>query len=267
MTTSMREIVGIIPAGGKATRLSPLPCSKEIFPVGFYNAEGGQGVRPKPVGQYLLEHFRRAGASRAYIIIRKGKWDIPEYFGDGSSLDLPIGYLIMSLPYGTPYTVDQAYAFVRDANIIFGFPDILIEPKDTYPRLIAHLNATKADVVLGLFPTEQPQLCDPIVFDEQGRILEILIKPDQSDLRITWTVAAWTPSFTRFLHEYLAEVQQTSTETSLSRELYMSQVIMAAIKYGLQVEGLHLPGARFLDIGVPENLVQALRAQLASPGA
>jgi len=265
MIAPLREIVGIIPAAGKATRMSPLPCSKEIFPIGFQSVEDGRGVRPKPVGQYLLEYFRRAGAKRAYIVIRKGKWDIPEYFGDGSLLDLPIGYLIMNLPHGAPYTVDQAYAFVRDAIILFGFPDILIEPEDAYPRIVAHLEATNADVVLGLFPTEQPHLCDPIVFDEQGRIRDIIVKPAHSDLRFTWAVAAWAPTFTQFLHEYLTELEQvTAAQPSSRRELYMSHVIMAALKSGLQVEGLHLPGARFTDIGVPENLLQALRAQLTS---
>jgi hypothetical protein len=50
-------------------------------------------------------------------------------------------------------------------------------------------------------------------------------------------------------------------------ELYMGHVLMAAIRAGLRVEGLHLPDAHYLDIGVPENLVQALRAQLAALGA
>ena len=53
-------------------------------------------------------------------------------------------------------------------------------------------------------------------------------------------------------------------EATPRRELYMSHVIMAAIQSGLRVEGLHLPGAHYLDIGVPENLVQALRTQLDS---
>ncbi|MEO1560926.1 MAG: dTDP-glucose pyrophosphorylase, partial [Cyanobacteria bacterium J06632_19] len=28
-------VIGLIPAGGKATRISPLPLSKELYPVGF----------------------------------------------------------------------------------------------------------------------------------------------------------------------------------------------------------------------------------------
>jgi glucose-1-phosphate thymidylyltransferase len=265
MTTLQREIVGVIPAAGKATRIAPLPCSKELFPVGFHIEDDGRRVRPKPVGQYLLEHYRRAGATKMHIVIRKGKWDIPEYFGDGSSLGLSISYLIMNLPHGAPYTIDQAYTFVSEATVVFGFPDVLIEPADAFTRLVSHLEETNADAVLGLFPTDQPHLCDPIVFDSQGRIREILIKPAHSDLRYTWTIAAWSPTFTRFLHEHLADLERSEANSSSPRsEIYMGHVFNAAIQSGLHVEGLHLPGAHYLDIGVPENLVQALRNQLAS---
>jgi glucose-1-phosphate thymidylyltransferase len=262
MIAARREIVGVIPAAGTATRIAPLPCSKELYPIGFRSAEDGRGVRPKPIGQYLLEHLRRGGAKRTYIVIRKGKWDIPEYFGDGGALDLAIGYLIMNLPHGAPYTADQAYPFVRDATVVFGFPDILIEPEDAYPRIVAHLEATHADVVLGLFPTDQPHLADPIAFDDEGRIREILVKPAYSDLRFTWAIAAWAPSFTEFLHEHLAMLEASGP--AARAELYMGHVMMAALTAGLRVEGLHLPGAHHFDIGVPENLVQALRRQLAS---
>lgn len=262
MTLHRREIVGLFPAAGKATHIAPLPCSKELFPVGFQNTADSKSVRPKPVGQYLLEHYRRAGARRVHIVIRKGKWDIPEYFGDGSSLGLSLSYQIMNLPHGAPYTIDQAYDFVREATIVFGFPDILIEPQDAFPRLVAHLEETRADLALGLFPTDQPHLCDPIVFDDHGRIREILVKPPHSDLSFTWTIAAWTPSFTQFLHKQLFVQEQEAAESSYRQEVYMGHIINAALQAGLRVEGLHLPGARFLDIGVPENLVQAIRMQL-----
>ena len=262
MTVPSREIVGLFPAGGKATRIAPLPCSKELFPIGFQSTADGKSVRPKPVGQYLLEHYRRAGARRVHIVIRKGKWDIPEYFGDGSSMGLSLSYHIMNLPHGAPYTIDQAYDSVREATIVFGFPDILIEPEDAFPRLVAHLEETRADLALGLFPTDQPWLCDPIIFDDDGRIREILVKPPHSDLRFTWTIAAWTPSFTQFLHEQLIVLEQEAAESSSRREVYMGHIINAALQAGLRVEGLHLPGARYLDIGIPENLVQALRMHL-----
>ena len=68
MSAVEREIVGIVPAAGRATRIAPLPCSKELYPIGFITNDDDQGVRPKPVGQFLLEHFRRAGARRVFMI-------------------------------------------------------------------------------------------------------------------------------------------------------------------------------------------------------
>ena len=63
---SQREVIGVIPAGGRATRLGTLPCSRELFPVGFHGTDGSTGLRPKPIGQYLLEYFRQVGVRRAF---------------------------------------------------------------------------------------------------------------------------------------------------------------------------------------------------------
>jgi glucose-1-phosphate thymidylyltransferase len=63
-----REVVGLIPAAGQATRIAPLPCSKELYPVGFeiQNHEQKE-IRPKAVCQYLLEKMRLAGIKKAFI--------------------------------------------------------------------------------------------------------------------------------------------------------------------------------------------------------
>ncbi|MGH8730039.1 MAG: hypothetical protein ACREV9_18180, partial [Burkholderiales bacterium] len=57
------NVIGVIPAAGRALRLQPLPCSKELFPVGM---EDG---RPKVVCHYLLEKMRAAGIAKACIVI------------------------------------------------------------------------------------------------------------------------------------------------------------------------------------------------------
>ena len=55
----MMNVVGLIPAAGRAERLGPLPCSKELLPIGF--RETPRGPAPKVAGHYLLERFRAAG--------------------------------------------------------------------------------------------------------------------------------------------------------------------------------------------------------------
>ena len=109
-----REIVGLIPAAGRATRIAPLPCSKEIYPVGFKTDGAGNITVPKAVFHYLLDKMRLAGVTKTFIVLREGKWDIPAYLGDGTSFNMNLAYLMLGLPYGVPYTIDQAYPFIKD---------------------------------------------------------------------------------------------------------------------------------------------------------
>jgi len=260
-----REVIGLVPAGGQATRLAPLPCSKELYPVGFQLAVNGNSPRPKVVCHYLLERMRLAEIAKAYIVLRKGKWDIPAYLGDGQMLDMHLAYLMMRLPLGVPYTLNQAYPFVQDALVALGFPDIIFQPDDAFVHLLARQAATKADVVLGLFPTDQPQTADMVDVGDNGQIRRIFIKPLQTSLRYTWIVAVWTPAFTHFMHEHLAAIQakgvqdDTGSDCPDRRELFVSDVIQAAINAGLQVEKSLFPNGSYLDIGMPDNLVRAVR--------
>jgi len=259
-----REVIGLLPAGGQATRIAPLPCSKELYPVGFRPVNGGRSLRPKTVSHYLLEKMRLAGVTKAYIVLRKEKWDIPAYLGDGAMLDMHLAYLMMRVPFGAPYTLDQAYPFVQDALVAFGFPDIIFEPDDAFVQLRARQITTNADVVLGLFLTHQPQQMDMVDLDDNGRVRRIVIKPAQTDLCYTWIIAVWTPVFTRFMHEYLAAVPRVGPDNSGNhvpeqRELYVGDVIQAAIRNGLQVQAVLFPDNTCLDIGTPDNLVNIVR--------
>src|SRR4030042_7170203 len=123
------EIVGLIPAAGLATRLGMLPCSKEVFPV--MNDKGEITV----LSSGLIRYFKLADITDIYFIIRKGKWDIPAYFGDGSEFNVHIGYLMMNLPYGTPFTLNQACPFIKDKIVALGFPDIRFNPENAFAPL------------------------------------------------------------------------------------------------------------------------------------
>jgi glucose-1-phosphate thymidylyltransferase len=223
------------------------------------------GLRPKAVCHYLLEKMRLAGITRAYIVLRKGKWDIPAYLGDGIMLNMHLAYLMMRLPFGVPYTLDQAYPFVQDDLVAFGFPDVTFQPDDAFVRLLARQATTNADVVLGLFPAHQPHRVDMVDLDENGRVRLIVIKPPQTHLHYTWIIAVWTPVFTRFMHEYLTAIQNVNEQdgagnnTPEQRELFVGDVIQAAIHHDLRVEAVLFSDDTYLDIGTPDDLVRAVR--------
>jgi len=261
-----REVIGLLPAGGKASRLAPLPCSKELYPIGFRPVEGGRSLRPKVVCHYLLEKMRLADVTKAYIILREGKWDIPAYLGDGKMLDMHLGYLMMDLPFGVPYTLDQAYPFVKDATVVFGFPDIIFQPDDVFVQLLAKRAETNADIVLGLFPADQPRKMDMVDLDANGRIRGIEIKPARTDLRYTWIIAVWTSDFTRFMHEYVLASQKTNhkdkagTNVKEQEELFVGDVIQAVIhNNNMQIDTVLFPDGSCLDIGTPEDIVKVVQ--------
>ncbi len=250
-----KEVVGLMPAGGRATRIAPLPCSKELYPIGLRPVDGGPGKHPKVVCHYLLEKMRLAGISKTYIVLRKGKWDIPAYLGDGALLDMHLAYLMTGLPFGVPYTLDQAHPFVRDAVVAFGFADILFQAEDAFSQLLAHQQISQSDVILGLFPVDDPHKVDMVDLDRQGRVQQIIIRPSHSSLRYTWGIAVWTTAFTQFMHDYLANRKGPARDEP---ELFMGHVFQAAVHEGLRVEAVQVSDHAYLDMGTPEDLARAV---------
>jgi len=258
---SSREVVGLLPAGGQGKRIAPLPCSKELFPVGFRPTDDGQSLRPKAVCHYLLEKMRCAGVRKTYIILREGKWDIPTFLGDGSFFDMHFAYLMVNRPFGTPYTADQAYPFIQDAVVAFGFPDIIFQPDDAFVQLLNRQAATGADIVLGVFPAYSPEIMDMVDIDRDGRVLSMIKKPERTPLRYAWIFAVWTPMFTRYQHEFLQKrsIPDLAARTEPQEELTMGHVLQAAIRDGMHTRAVIFPDHSYLDIGTPDNLVKAVQ--------
>jgi glucose-1-phosphate thymidylyltransferase len=258
---SSREMIGLIPAGGHGSRIAPLSCSKEVFPIGFQQMDEGGAQRPKVACHYLIESMRFAGVTKIFMVLRPGKWDIPRYLGDGSMLNVHLAYLITKLPFGPPYTLDQAYPFVRDSLIAFGFPDIIFEPQNAFEILAERQRTTGADLVLGLFPTERPEITDMVDIDDKGWVRSFLVKPPQTELRHTWITAIWTPLFTEFMHEYLR--QRDVTGASGGVEATVGDVIRACLDEGLRALAVSFANCSYLDIGTPDDLAKAVRTYAA----
>lgn len=259
-TEPFQEVIGLVPAAGHGTRIFPLPCSKELYPVGFRSVDENGTVRPKVVSHYLLEKMRVAGVCKAFVVLRDGKWDIPAYYGDGSMLDMNLAYLMMKLPYGAPYTVDQAYPFLQHSLVAFGFPDIIFGPDDAYRQLLKCQAATHADIVLGLFPADRPDTMDMVDVDKAGWVRSLVIKPLRTTLQYAWIIAVWTPVFTHYQHAFLKKRMQqvAGSTTATHEEISVGQVIQAAIQDGVPGQTVIFPDHEYLDIGTPENLFKAV---------
>jgi glucose-1-phosphate thymidylyltransferase len=262
--------IGLVPAAGQGRRIAPLPMSKELYPISFRRTRRDGSLRAKVACEYLLERMRLGGANKAYVIIRPGKWDIPNYLGDGSAMEVALAYLMVHVPFGVPFSLDQAYAFTRDATVLLGFPDILIWPEDVYVTLLKRLSAGSADAVLGLFSTDQPDQVGLVELDEEGVVRGVFEKSNLTHLDLMWAIAVWRPSFTEFLHQFVqARLNQwlaglAAQELHLTanyQEVPIGDVLHAAIECGLRVEGHTFVDGRYIDIGTPQQLMLAIRQE------
>jgi glucose-1-phosphate thymidylyltransferase len=249
-----KSIIGLIPAAGEAKRISPLPGSKELFPVGFREVEidGHWQLRPKVVSQYLLDNMLSAGARKVWMVLGRGKADIMHYYSDGSAFGLRIAYLLMDRLWGMPYTLDQAFTWLNRETVLFGMPDTIFAPANAFALLLAEHRARQADVTLGVFPTDAPQRLSPVELDADGRVVHIEDKPPTTALMNTWGCACWSPRFTQFMHDFLGAFSERG------HEVVLASVFLAAAQQGLEVGGVYFADGEYLDIGTPADLVTAV---------
>jgi glucose-1-phosphate thymidylyltransferase len=258
-------IVGLIPAGGAGSRLAPSPCSKEIFPIGFAESSDKLNRSPKVASHHLIDGMRRAGIQKAFMILGPGKWDIPAYFGNGEAIGIHLAYLIRKWPFGVPFTLDCAFPFVENCRVACGLPDIIFRPEGAFQTLVHKQDASGADLVLGIFPTEYPEKWDLVELNSNDTLDRIVPKPHQGGNGYTWGLAVWSPKFGRFLHQFVNRAIEERTGARVhhdSDEIPLGSVFQSALAAGLCVEHVLFETGFCLDIGTPEDLEKAMRIQL-----
>jgi glucose-1-phosphate thymidylyltransferase len=174
-----------------------------------------------------------------------------------------LAYLMMRQPFGSPFSLDQAYPFVREAIVALGFPDMVFWPADIFTRVIARHAQSDADVVLGLVPCDRPHTADMVEIESTGRVRRFFIKQRETSLRYAWVAAVWTPTFTQFMHDYVDEAIRSGE--ARRRELYVGDVMQAALDYGIHVDSVSFCDGGYVDIGSPEMLERIHRGALGLP--
>jgi len=255
MNVSNRPVVGLLPAAGTGSRLGKLPFSKELLPLNL-SGESTNGESTPVAIENAIASLVESDITCQHVVIAPGKWDIPAYLGDGTRLKACISYVVAESSPSVPHSLDAAYEFIEHCDVVLVFPDIIFSPRNAVSELITCRASRDVDVALALVPSNRGEKVDIVSCDEQGIVTEIMAKPGAEFVGWTWIVASWSTRFTQFLHRYLQQVEGQDRPKG-SRELYVADVLNAAIDDGLTIHGLRFPDGDAIDIGTPDDLTRA----------
>jgi glucose-1-phosphate thymidylyltransferase len=227
----MREstIAGVIAAAGYATRLQPLPCSKEMLPI-----DG------RPVMDYVIDRMRRAGCTQVRVVTRPEKADVITHAEE-------IGATVVLAHPATPgesFVAGMAGLAPEDI-VLIGWPDTIWEPEDGYVPLVRAVEGGR-EIALGLFETPDLERSDVISFDGSGRITGIHIKPADPPSTWIWGCAA-------------ARVRAL---VGLEREEWPGSFFDSLCQNGVELYAVPLSDV-WLDIGTKEALERAVAGREA----
>jgi glucose-1-phosphate thymidylyltransferase len=239
------QVIGLIPAAGKGVRLG-LPYPKELYPIIRDN-------QYKPIAQFVLDNLTTAGLQHIVFVINETKHQLIGFFGNGQRFGCQISYVVQeqnngqskSTSPGLAHALDSAYHLTRGKTVFFGMADTIMQPHDAFARA-SSVSTAEDDVVLVLFPTERPEKFGMVRVGQGNQVLEIVDKPQETDLTEMWGCILWRPRFTEYLHRC---VQQQGIGD-------FAQIMNTAIADGLRFRAVHMVDGTYIDLGTYEEIME-----------
>ena len=169
---------GIILAGGKGTRMSPLTkaVNKQLLPI--YD---------KPLIFYPLSILMLAGIKEILIIVNKGQlYQYKKLIPNGNNLGIKITYLEQDKPRGLPDAFVRGEKFIGKDNVAMILGDNFFYGQNLTSKLQENTKIKKGARVV-LHKVQHPEAFGVAKVDKKNRILSIKEKPKKflSDLAIT----------------------------------------------------------------------------------
>ena len=236
----MRDIKGIILAGGKGTRLYPLTkvVSKQLMPV--YD---------KPMIYYPLTTLIQAGIKDILIIINPFDQDLFErLLGDGNHLGIKITYKVQQKAEGLAQAFLIGKDFIGSSNVALILGDNLFhgETLETHFAKSKHKNI---GATVFAYPVKNPERYGVANFDNNGHIISIEEKPKLPKSKYAITgIYLYDNRVVEFC-ETLKPSKRGELEISDLNQIYLQN-------NSLNVEILDI-GTAWLDTGTFESLYEA----------
>src|SRR5579875_1395641 len=192
----------VLLAGGEGTRLRPLTVTKPKPLVRVLNV---------PVLTYNLTRVRNIGIKDVKVTLHYLPQLIISEYGDGSELNLNIGYSIEERPLGTAGGVREALGETTERVIVVS-GDLITDL--SLSNMLEFHKKKGAAMTIALSYSEEPYQFGIAKLDEEGRITRYLEKPSPSEVFSNFINAGMY-----ILEPEVLKLIPRSTEFDFSRDL------------------------------------------------
>ena len=190
----MKDVIVVIQAGGKGTRMSSLTGDK--IPKPLLALDG------KPMIEWQIEAAKRYGVTKFVLIIGHLGEKIKEYFGDGKSLGVEIEYIEESIPLGSAGALFYLRDYPADKYLLI-FGDVIF---DINLDMMFKFHEKKGAIIsLAAHPNAHPYDSDLLLVDSDDRVTGILGKKEERDSYYSNLVNA---GICLFQHDVLDEITE-----------------------------------------------------------
>ncbi|MEK7644232.1 MAG: glucose-1-phosphate thymidylyltransferase [Patescibacteria group bacterium] len=160
----------ILTGGGRATRLFPITTTinKHLLPLAN-----------KPMIFHAIEKAVAAGIEEIFINTNPGETELQQYIGDGGHWGIKITFFEQTGgPQGIAHAVNEAQKFIGDEPFMFYLSDNILF--GNLKEIIDEFNRGDFDCFLTLSAVPDPERFGVPLFDDSGRLIDVVEKPVKS---------------------------------------------------------------------------------------
>ena len=165
-----KEIVGVILAAGKGTRIEPFSSRypKPLLPI-----------CNKPVLQYQIEQMRTAGIREITIVIGHLGYEICNFLGDGSTYGVRLRYIEQGAILGIAHALGQIESHISSPFFLF-LGDLYLVFKKDLSSMINTLLTHNAAAVLSVMRESNQEIIRKsfaVMMNDDGTVKRVIEKP------------------------------------------------------------------------------------------
>ncbi len=230
---------GLIPSGGKGTRLYPLTytSAKQLIPVAN-----------KPILFRVIEAIRDAGITDIGIVVGGGDTakEIKAAVGQGGQWGVKVTYIHQEQPLGLAHVVKVSQDFLGDDRFVMFLGDNVIQ--GGISSLIEQFAGSDWHSQIVLTRVSHPEQYGVAELDEDGRIVQLVEKPKEPKSNLA-LVGIYM--FDRYIHEAVDNITP-----SWRGELEITDAIQWLVEHGYQVYP-YIHRGWWIDTGRPGDMLEA----------